>query len=182
MDEMLNVEDESGSGLLMLPIRSGSGLSWYRPARCGMGNKLDLPDVRFKSAIESNPIFYSVRLSCKFLIINKIACFSNMVMDELEKPICGYSNICVGISKAYCINGSFKRYRSELVDLLKQTKLIIWDEAPMTHKFCFETLDKSLRDIMGTITNDSIFLEDIVHATINTSLDSKGLQSPRWGE
>ena len=38
---------------------------------------------------------------------------------------------------------------SELVELLKVTKLIIWDEAPMGHKFCFEALDKSLRDIMG---------------------------------
>ena len=38
---------------------------------------------------------------------------------------------------------------SELAELLKVTKLIIWDEAPMAHKFCFEALDKSLRDIMG---------------------------------
>ncbi|KAF1864463.1 hypothetical protein Lal_00021886 [Lupinus albus] len=45
---------------------------------------------------------------------------------------------------------------SELADLLKQTKLIIWDEAPMTHKFCFESLDRSLADIMGTTSNDSI--------------------------
>ena len=29
------------------------------------------------------------------------------------------------------------------------TKLIICDEEPMAHKFCFEALDKSLRDIMG---------------------------------
>lgn len=38
---------------------------------------------------------------------------------------------------------------SELAELLKVTKLIIWDEATMTHKFCFEALDKSLRDIMS---------------------------------
>ncbi|KAF1888130.1 hypothetical protein Lal_00039170, partial [Lupinus albus] len=37
---------------------------------------------------------------------------------------------------------------SELAGLLKQTKLIIWDEAPMSHKFCFEALDKSLGHIM----------------------------------
>ncbi|KAF1872414.1 hypothetical protein Lal_00016712, partial [Lupinus albus] len=80
----------------------------------------------------------------------------------------------------------------ELARLLKQTKLIIWDEAPMSHKFCFEALDKSLGDIMGTISNDSIIFggkfvvfcgdfrqilpviprgcrSDIVHATINSS-------------
>lgn len=33
---------------------------------------------------------------------------------------------------------------SELTELLKRTKLIIWDEAPMTHKYCFEALDRSL--------------------------------------
>lgn len=38
---------------------------------------------------------------------------------------------------------------TELAELLKVTKLIIWDEAPMSHKYCFEALDKSLRDIMG---------------------------------
>lgn len=42
---------------------------------------------------------------------------------------------------------------SELAELLKVTKLIIWDEAPMAHKFCFEALDKSLRDIMNSSNN-----------------------------
>lgn len=42
---------------------------------------------------------------------------------------------------------------SELAELLKVTKLIIWDEAPMAHKFCFEALDKSLRDIMSYSNN-----------------------------
>lgn len=37
---------------------------------------------------------------------------------------------------------------SELAKLLKQTSLIIWDEAPMAHRYCFEALDKTLRDIM----------------------------------
>ena len=37
---------------------------------------------------------------------------------------------------------------SELTGLLKKTKLIIWDEAPMTNRYCFEALDRSLRDVM----------------------------------
>ncbi|RZC29832.1 ATP-dependent DNA helicase PIF1 [Glycine soja] len=37
---------------------------------------------------------------------------------------------------------------SELAELLKVTKLIVWDEAPMCHEFAFEALDKSLKDIM----------------------------------
>ena len=35
-----------------------------------------------------------------------------------------------------------------LADLIKRTKLIIWDEASMTTKHCFEALDKSLRDVI----------------------------------
>ncbi|KAK9665879.1 hypothetical protein RND81_14G142400 [Saponaria officinalis] len=37
---------------------------------------------------------------------------------------------------------------TELTELLIRTKIIIWDEAPMMHRFCFEALDKSLRDVM----------------------------------
>ena len=37
---------------------------------------------------------------------------------------------------------------SQLAELLNQTNLIIWDEAPMAHKFCFEALDQTLRDII----------------------------------
>lgn len=33
-------------------------------------------------------------------------------------------------------------------NLIGKAKLIIWDEAPMMHKHCFETLDRSLRDIL----------------------------------
>jgi len=80
---------------------------------------------------------------------------------------------------------------SEL-DLMKLTNLIIWDEAPMTHKYCFEALDRTLKDIMKdntkfesvfsgkvivfgrdfrqilhVIPRDSRF--DIVHATIKSS-------------
>ncbi|XP_074310974.1 uncharacterized protein LOC141646884 [Silene latifolia] len=40
-----------------------------------------------------------------------------------------------------------------LSELLIRTKLIIWDEAPMTHKYCFEALDRSLRDIMQFSNN-----------------------------
>lgn len=32
--------------------------------------------------------------------------------------------------------------------MLKDTDLIIWDEAPMNDRRCFETLDRTLRDIL----------------------------------
>ncbi|CAH9125196.1 unnamed protein product, partial [Cuscuta epithymum] len=37
---------------------------------------------------------------------------------------------------------------SALAELLIKCKLIIWDEAPMVHKYCFEALDRTLRDIL----------------------------------
>ncbi|GKC24597.1 ATP-dependent DNA helicase PIF1-like protein, partial [Tanacetum coccineum] len=38
--------------------------------------------------------------------------------------------------------------QNDLGALLKRCKLIIWDEAPMANKLCFEALDHSLRDIL----------------------------------
>uniref|UniRef100_A0A0R0KHB5 ATP-dependent DNA helicase n=2 Tax=Glycine subgen. Soja TaxID=1462606 RepID=A0A0R0KHB5_SOYBN len=44
---------------------------------------------------------------------------------------------------------------TQLAELLNQTSLIIWDEAPMAHKFCFEALDHSLRDIIKHNSKDN---------------------------
>ncbi|GJX37457.1 DNA helicase, partial [Tanacetum coccineum] len=38
---------------------------------------------------------------------------------------------------------------SQLGNLLIETNLIIWDEAPMNDKRCFEALDRTLRDLMN---------------------------------
>ncbi|XP_070018011.1 uncharacterized protein [Nicotiana sylvestris] len=35
-----------------------------------------------------------------------------------------------------------------IANLIIKAKLIIWDEAPMMHRYCFEALDKTLRDIL----------------------------------
>ncbi|KAK1352679.1 ATP-dependent DNA helicase [Heracleum sosnowskyi] len=42
------------------------------------------------------------------------------------------------------------KHGTQLAKLLQKTSLIIWDEAPMTNKYCFEALDKTLRDILST--------------------------------
>ncbi|GJY75445.1 ATP-dependent DNA helicase PIF1-like protein [Tanacetum coccineum] len=39
---------------------------------------------------------------------------------------------------------------TDLAALLIKMSLIIWDKAPMMHKHCFEALDRSLRDIIGS--------------------------------
>ncbi|KAG6617013.1 helitron helicase-like protein [Phytophthora cinnamomi] len=39
--------------------------------------------------------------------------------------------------------------QSRLKMLIERASLVIWDEAPMTHRHAFEAVDRSLRDIMG---------------------------------
>jgi ATP-dependent DNA helicase PIF1 len=81
---------------------------------------------------------------------------------------------------------------SDHAELLRQASLIIWDEAPMCHRYCFETLDRTLKDIVTTTNNSrKIFggkvvvfggdfrqilpvvprgsRSDIVHSSINAS-------------
>ncbi|GJX98975.1 DNA helicase, partial [Tanacetum coccineum] len=41
------------------------------------------------------------------------------------------------------------RKHTQLADLLKETCLIVWDESPMNDRRCFETLDRTLRDILN---------------------------------
>ncbi|GKA35144.1 ATP-dependent DNA helicase PIF1-like protein, partial [Tanacetum coccineum] len=36
---------------------------------------------------------------------------------------------------------------SDLADLIRKAKLIIWDEAPMVNRHCYEAFDRTLRDI-----------------------------------
>ncbi|KEH21931.1 PIF1-like helicase [Medicago truncatula] len=43
--------------------------------------------------------------------------------------------------------------KSPLAKLVCKAKLIIWDEAPMIHKHCFEALHRSLRDILRVQNN-----------------------------
>ncbi|XP_021728397.1 uncharacterized protein LOC110695477 [Chenopodium quinoa] len=55
------------------------------------------------------------------------------------------------------------KQRVPLAEILIKTKLIIWDKAPMIHKFCFEALDRSLRDILrfSNSMGRLLFLVDI---------------------
>ena len=43
---------------------------------------------------------------------------------------------------------------SQLCKLLMVTSLIIWDEALMAHRKCFEAVDRSLRDILSASNPD----------------------------
>ncbi|XP_050887974.1 uncharacterized protein LOC127093115 [Lathyrus oleraceus] len=53
--------------------------------------------------------------------------------------------------------------KCDCAKLLNISKLIIWDEALMAHKYCFEALDKTLKDIMyGSKSSNIIFGGKIV--------------------
>lgn len=43
------------------------------------------------------------------------------------------------------------KHGTDMAELMQQTSLIIWDEAPMTHRHAFEAVDRSLRDIMSAV-------------------------------
>ncbi|XP_071732974.1 uncharacterized protein [Rutidosis leptorrhynchoides] len=45
---------------------------------------------------------------------------------------------------------------SKLGELIRRTKLLIWDEAPMVNKMCVEELDRSMRDICRQSNPDSM--------------------------
>ncbi|XP_061367870.1 uncharacterized protein LOC133310893 [Gastrolobium bilobum] len=86
------------------------------------------------------------------------------------------------------------RQDSNIAELLAKTNLIIWDEAPMVHRFYFEALDKTLRDVLRFSDSSCVdkpfggkvvvlggdfrqillvvphgSRQDIVHVTINSS-------------
>ena len=41
------------------------------------------------------------------------------------------------------------KHGTEQSNLVKASSLVIWDEAPMMSKHCFEALDRGLSDIVG---------------------------------
>jgi flagellar biosynthesis GTPase FlhF len=49
--------------------------------------------------------------------------------------------------------------QTDLAKLIQNSKVIIWDEAPMQSKYVYETVDRTFRDIMGQINkrNESLY-------------------------
>lgn len=43
------------------------------------------------------------------------------------------------------------KHGTDFAELMQQTSLIIWDEAPMQHCHAFESVDRALRDIMSSM-------------------------------
>ncbi|XP_019185982.1 PREDICTED: uncharacterized protein LOC109180727 [Ipomoea nil] len=64
--------------------------------------------------------------------INAMKAENDSLVDQLTEE-----------QKQYMITQS-----SPLAHLIMQSRLIIWDEAPMMHKFCFEALDRTMQDLL----------------------------------
>lgn len=47
------------------------------------------------------------------------------------------------------------RKNIHLAELIQKTSLIVWDEAPVNHRYCFEALDRTLRDILSETKENS---------------------------
>ena len=45
---------------------------------------------------------------------------------------------------------------TQAAQLLLEASIILWDGAPMTHKHCFEVLDRTLRDILQIQDPDNV--------------------------
>ena len=54
-------------------------------------------------------------------------------LDVRENSVCGFGK------------------QSLQAELFRETKLIIWDEVPMQHRYCVETVDRTLKDICDNI-------------------------------
>lgn len=82
---------------------------------------------------------------------------------------------------------------SSLASLIQQTHLIIWDEVPMQHRYCFEAVSRTLNDICGT-TSDIPFgsipivlggdfaqiLPVVRHVSRTTTIQTCLQHSPIW--
>lgn len=47
------------------------------------------------------------------------------------------------------------RKNTHLAELIQKTSLIVWDEAPINHRYCFEALDRTLRDVLSETRQNS---------------------------
>ena len=101
-----------------------------------------MEDISFCITFERGDIILTVALSgiASLLLPNGRTAHSNFVIHvpTLDNSTC---NIHQGTKQ---------------VELLKATNLIIWDKAPMDHKYCFKALDKTLNDIVCMSNSNSV--------------------------
>ncbi|XP_057432736.1 uncharacterized protein LOC130725533 [Lotus japonicus] len=88
----------------------------------------------------------SAAFKAKGLIILNVAS-SGIASLLLPDGRTAHSRFSIPISINECSTCNIKQ-GSQKAELLQKTSLIIWDEAPMLNKYCFEALDRTLNDVM----------------------------------
>jgi ATP-dependent exoDNAse (exonuclease V) alpha subunit len=128
-----NVEQRDSFDSIMASVNDQTGLSFFVDGPGGTGKT-----YMFES------IAASVRMQNKIVLtVASSGIASNLLLGS--RTAHSRFNIPLTINaESRCNIG----YRSENAELIRQTSLIIWDEAPMMHKHNFEALDRTLRDIM----------------------------------
>ncbi|GJT79832.1 ATP-dependent DNA helicase PIF1 [Tanacetum coccineum] len=77
--------------------------------------------------------------------------FFKMKLTELLEDLTKHHIFGKSYAVVYVIENSTCgiKQNTHLAELMQHVWLIIWDEAPMTQRYAFEALDKTLRDILG---------------------------------
>ncbi|OWY90442.1 Helitron helicase, partial [Phytophthora megakarya] len=74
----------------------------------------------------------------------------DQVIEAVNHPVDGQKLVFVdgpgGTGKSFLLEQMLAH--SQKAELIRNASLIIWDEAPMMHRACFEAVDRSFRDIM----------------------------------
>ncbi|KAL8104560.1 hypothetical protein AgCh_028684 [Apium graveolens] len=71
------------------------------------------------------------------------------------------------------------KHGTNIAELIKDTNLIIWDDAPMQHRHVIEAVDRSLRDIVGAVDlkNAQNHLVELLSFFVNMRLHSSNTDS-----
>ncbi|KAF3676621.1 hypothetical protein FXO37_05220 [Capsicum annuum] len=91
-------------------------------------------EERINKKLKSKRLEFSVLSSCRGESINN---FHAESVHDLKQML----------DEQNTLTKSF-RMGSHLASLIVKTNLFIWDEEPMMHRYCFEALDKTLRDTL----------------------------------
>lgn len=73
---------------------------------------------------------------------------SGIAATLLQGGTTAHSRFCLPLKPTATSVCNFSA-QSDQAELAKRAKLIVWDEGPMAHRLLVETLDRTLRDIMG---------------------------------
>lgn len=95
-----------------------------------------------------NTILSKVRSTGKIAIAMASTGIAALLLDDGNTA---HSTLKIPLSCNETTMCGFKA-QSNLAELLRKTDVFIWDEAPTTNKYAYETVDRSLRDIMKSVS------------------------------